>query len=86
MSFQPPLELLEESERIGRQFAERDARASGTPFTSFFSPTEILQLARSSGFKSARQVSAQMLNERKFADTSDALRTTNGEEILVANT
>jgi O-methyltransferase involved in polyketide biosynthesis len=53
---------------------------------SFFSPTEILQLARSSGFKSARQASARMLNERKFADTSDGLRTTNGEEILVANT
>lgn len=38
MTFQPPLELLGEEERIGRQFAENGARSAGTPFISFFAP------------------------------------------------
>ena len=41
MTFQPPLELLDPAERPGRLFAVNGARASGTPFRSFFSPAEI---------------------------------------------
>src|SRR5438128_829666 len=64
MTFQPPLELLEEEERPGRQVVERGARAAGTPFISFFAPSEILALACDAGFKDARHVSAAMLNQR----------------------
>jgi O-methyltransferase involved in polyketide biosynthesis len=86
MTFMPPLALLEEGERIGRQFAENGARAAGTPFISFFAPAEIVELARQAGFADARHVSAVMLNERYFSGRTDGLRTSNGEELLVATT
>jgi methyltransferase (TIGR00027 family) len=84
MTFQPPLELLEEPERPGRLFVEQRAREAGTPFLSFFAPEEIMALAREAGFSAVEHVSAAVLNARYFADRSDGLRTTNGEELLVA--
>jgi O-methyltransferase involved in polyketide biosynthesis len=86
MTFQPPLELLEEGDRPGRQAVEKGARAAGTPFLSFFTPPEILALARDAGFKDAQHVSAAMLNQRYFAGRMDGLRTSNGEELLLATT
>jgi methyltransferase (TIGR00027 family) len=86
MTFQPPLELLDPAERTGRLFAENGARASGTPFISFFSPAEILSLAQAAGFAGARHVSAAELNERYFSGRPDDLRTSSGEELLVATT
>jgi methyltransferase (TIGR00027 family) len=86
MTFQPPLELLEAAERTGRSFAENGARASGTPFISFYSPAEIQDLARTAGFAEVRHVSAAELNERYFSGRADGLHTTNGEELLVAVT
>jgi methyltransferase (TIGR00027 family) len=86
MTFLPPLGLVDEDERAGRMFAEKGARASGTPFLSFFSPQEILALARDAGFTGARHVSAAMLNQCYFAGRTDGLRTSNGEELLVATT
>ncbi|HEY2575614.1 MAG TPA: class I SAM-dependent methyltransferase [Streptosporangiaceae bacterium] len=86
MTFQPPLELLEEEERPARQAAENGARASGTPFISFYAPQEIVALARDTGFKDAQHVSAAMLNHRYFAGRTDGLRTSSGEELLVATT
>lgn len=84
MTFQPPLELLDEEDRAWRQAAENGARASGTPFISFYTPPEILALARDAGFTDARHVSAAMLNQRYFAGRTDGLRTSSGEELLVA--
>jgi methyltransferase (TIGR00027 family) len=86
MTFQPPLELLEEEDRHGRLAVEKGARAAGTPFLSFFAPEEILGMAREAGFAEVRHVSAAMLNERYFAGRSDGLRTSNGEELVVATT
>ena len=43
-------------------------------------------MARRTGFKEARHVSAAMLKERYFADRTDDLRTSPGEELLVATT
>jgi methyltransferase (TIGR00027 family) len=86
MTFQPPLELLEAAERTGRSFAENGARASGTPFISFYSPAEIQDLAREAGFAEVRHVSAAELNERYFRGWTDGLRTSSGEELLVAVT
>jgi methyltransferase (TIGR00027 family) len=86
MTFQPPLELLEEDDRQGRLAVEKGAKAAGTPFLSFFAPAEILDMAREAGFAEARHVSAAMLNDRYFAGRSDGLRTSNGEELLVATT
>jgi methyltransferase (TIGR00027 family) len=86
MTFQPPVELLEEDDRPGRLAVEKGARAAGTPFLSFFAPAEILDMSREAGFAEARHVSAAMLNDRYFAGRSDGLRTSNGEELLVATT
>lgn len=86
MTFQPPLELLDEEDRPGRLAVEKGARAGGTPFLSFFAPEEIVGMAREAGFAEVRHVSAAMLNERHFAGRSDGLRTSNGEELLVATT
>ena len=84
MTFQPPLDLLEPAERTGRGYAERGARASGTPFLSFFSPDGILELAREAGFAQVRHVPATELNQRYFGGRDDGLRTSSGEELLVA--
>jgi methyltransferase (TIGR00027 family) len=86
MTFQPPLNLLEPAERTGRGYAERGARASGTPFLSFFSPDGILELAREAGFAQVRHVPAAELNQRYFGGRDDGLRTSSGEELLVATT
>lgn len=85
MSFLLPLEMADPEVRPGLERAVQGARASGTPFISFFTPQEMLQLAREAGFKEARHVSAGMLAERYFADRSDGLRPpNNAEELLVA--
>jgi methyltransferase (TIGR00027 family) len=85
MSFLLPLEMADPEVRPGLERAVQGARASGTPFISFFTPTAMLQLAREAGFREARHVSAAMLAERYFAGRSDGLRPpNNAEELLVA--
>lgn len=86
MTFMRPLELVEPEQQQAWQFAERGARASGTPFISFFSPTQIVALAREAGFPEAQYVSADSLNQRYFVGRADGLRTSNAEELLVAKT
>lgn len=87
MSFMLPMELLDPDVRPGVERAAEGARASGTPFISFFTPAEMLALARDAGFKEARHVSAAMLAERYFAGRTDGLRPpNNSEELLVATT
>jgi hypothetical protein len=67
--------------------AEKGARASGTPFISFFTPPEIQALAREEGFAHARHVSAADLTRRYFDGRTDGLRPpANAEELLVAGT
>jgi methyltransferase (TIGR00027 family) len=87
MSFMLPIELLDPEVRPGVERAAEGARASGTPFISFFTPTEMLALARDAGFKQVQHVSAAMLAERYFAGRTDGLRPPdNSEELLVATT
>ncbi len=85
-TFLLPAELLDEEDRAGLQAAARGARASGTPFVTFFAPEEMLALARDAGSRDARHVSAADLNQRYFAGRTDGLRTSRGEELLVATT
>jgi len=86
MTFLLPPELLDDAYRPGYEAAERGARAAGTPFISFYTPEEMLELARTAGFKDARHVSAPLLNQRYFAGRSDGLQMSKGEELLVATT
>lgn len=87
MSFMLPLELLGPDIRPGVERAAAGARASGTPFISFFTPEEMLAMAREAGFKNVQHVSAAQLAQRYFADRTDGLRPPdNSEELLVART
>jgi methyltransferase (TIGR00027 family) len=87
MTFLLPLELADPEVRPGLEFAERGARASGTPFLSFFTPTQMLTLAREAGFRQVQHVSAATLAQRYFAGRTDGLRPpNNAEELLVATT
>jgi methyltransferase (TIGR00027 family) len=86
MTFLLPLELAEAEVPPGLQQAEKGARASGTPFISFFTPTEMLTLARDAGFREVQHVSATSLAQRYFAGRTDSLRPpNNSEELLVAS-
>ncbi|MCH8685691.1 class I SAM-dependent methyltransferase [Pedomonas mirosovicensis] len=85
VTFLVPLELADPDVRPGLEMAEKGARASGTPFLSFFTPLEILALAQEAGFGQARHISADDLARRYFADRPDGLRPPrNAEELLVA--
>jgi methyltransferase (TIGR00027 family) len=86
MTFMLPKELADPEERVARQFAENGARASGTPFISFFAPDEMLTLARDAGFARVDYVSGAMLARRYVANRTDGLHPTASEALLVANT
>lgn len=87
MSFMLPIELADAEMRPGIERAAAGARANGTPFISFFTPTEMLALAREAGFRETRHVSAAALAQRYFAGRTDGLRPpNNSEELLVAST
>ena len=86
MTFLLPAELLDDADRFGLQVSEKGARAAGTPFISFYTPPEMLALAREAGFKDVRHVPGTMLAERYFADRTDGLRPSSGEDLLLATT
>jgi methyltransferase (TIGR00027 family) len=87
MSFMLPIALAEPDVRPGIEAAARGARASGTPWVSFFTPEELLALARAAGFRVVEHVSSAALSARYFAGRSDGLRLpNNSEELLVATT
>ena len=87
MSFMLPIELADPEVRPGIERAAAGARANGTPFISFFKPTEIVTMAHDAGFKEVHHVSAAMLAERYFAGRTDGLRPpNNSEELLVTTT
>lgn len=87
MTFLLPLERAHPEERKGLQAANQGAQASGTPFISFFTPAEMLALAREAGLEAARHVSADELTRRYFSGRTDGLRPpANAEEFLVATT
>jgi len=87
MSFMLPIELADPEVRPGLVRAAEGARASGTPFLSFFTPAEMLALGREAGFRDVQHVSAAALARRYFAGRTDGLRPPdNSEELLVATT
>jgi methyltransferase (TIGR00027 family) len=86
MSFLLPPDLAAPELRPGLERSASGARAAGTPFISFFTPDEMVALAREAGFRDARVVSGVDLAQRYFAGRSDGLRTFSGEEMLVATT
>lgn len=86
MTYILPLELADPAERPGLEAAVRGARASGTPFVSFFTPPEMLALAREAGFRETEHVSGVDLSQRYFAGRPDGLGASGAEELLIATT
>ena len=86
MTYLLPLELAPAEERVIYEFAIKGARASGTPFISYFRPEEMRQLVHECGFKEAHRISATDYTERYFTDRTDGLHPASSEELLVAKT
>ena len=87
MSFMLPIEQADPEVRPGIERAVAGAQANGTPFISFFTPTEMLTLAGDDGFREVQHLSAATLAQRYFAGRTDGLRPpNNSEELLVATT
>jgi methyltransferase (TIGR00027 family) len=85
MTFLLPMDLVDPEVRSGFEMAEKGARASGTPFLSFFTPAEIMALADEAGFTKVQHVTGAELALRYFADRTDGLRPpNNAENLLVA--
>ncbi|WP_329364715.1 class I SAM-dependent methyltransferase [Streptomyces sp. NBC_00669] len=83
MTFQLPTELVDPVDRPIREATLKNARASRTPFISFYAPHEMLALARTAGFPSAHHVSGSDLCHRYFTARPDALRPSTGEDFLI---
>jgi methyltransferase (TIGR00027 family) len=86
MSFLLPPELVDAPDRSGLETSARGARSSGTPFVSFFTPDELVTMARTAGFVDVRHVAGKELAERYFAGRADGLRPSSGEDLIVATT
>ncbi|GAA2620670.1 class I SAM-dependent methyltransferase [Streptomyces axinellae] len=86
MTFLLPAERVEDADRPGLRDSEEGARSSGTPFISFYTPEEMLALAREAGFQDARHVPGSALADRYFAARADGLRPSSGEDLLLATT
>jgi len=86
MTFLLPAELTKGEERKQHKEVQKNARASGTPFLSFFTPAEMLAMARDAGFASVTHVSAADLIQRYFIGRTDGLRPSSGESFLIATT
>ena len=84
MTFMLPVELADPADRPGLEGAARGARASGTPWISFYTPEEIADLARSVGFADVRCVATAELAERYLAGGADGPRPASGESLLLA--
>jgi len=86
MTFMLPIDLLEPEDHRMYEWAQKGAAASGTPFASLFTPTDMLALARESGFKEVQHLSGTGLAQRYFSGRTDGLRPSSGEDFLVATT
>lgn len=86
MTFMLPLEEVNPEDQAGYQMALKGAQASGTPFISFFTPKQMLDLARGIGFQKAEHLSTMDLIPRYFAGRPDGLKPSSGEEFLIVTT
>ena len=86
MTFYLPIDLLDDEDKQMQEMAEKGARASGTPFVSFFSPDEVLAMATNAGFKNSKTISTRDLEQSYFKDRTDGLLPASGEVFLLATT
>ena len=78
-------DLIEPAEQAARRTTESGASASGHPWVSAYSPTELAALAAAAGFDDVRHVPSAELSERYFSARTDDLRPLSSEDLLVAS-
>jgi methyltransferase (TIGR00027 family) len=86
MTFNLPIELVDAEDKPLIEMSEKGAKASGTPMISFFSPDEMLALAREAGFKEAKTISTKDMKQNYFMNRTDNLIPASGEVFLLATT
>jgi len=86
LTYMLPVELVEPEEQPVHRATDAAARASGTPFISYYTPDEIVALARDAGLSTVQTVTADDYTQRYFADRADGLRPFTTEELLIATT
>lgn len=86
LSFLLPKELLKPEEQRLLEMAMKGAAAAGTPFLSFFTPAQMLELATEAGLRNAAIISGSDLSNRYFTGRKDGLSASGAEPILVAAT
>jgi methyltransferase (TIGR00027 family) len=86
MTFMLPFELVDEADRPGLEGAARGAEMSGTPWLSYYTPDEMVTVARDAGFAGARAVTTAEIADRYLGGRTDGLSAASGESILVART
>ena len=86
MTYMLPVELVKPEEHQVHRATDAAARASGTPFISYYTPEQIVAVARDAGLSNVQTVTADDYTQRYFADRADGLRPFTTEELLVATT
>jgi methyltransferase (TIGR00027 family) len=86
MTFMLPIELADEADRPGLEGAARGARASGTPWISFYEPEEMLAMASEAGFKTVDHLPTSTVADPYLSGRSDGLKAASGESLLLART
>ena len=84
MTFLLPPELVDDAERQMQVDVEHKARNSGTPFVSYYSPDEMVEMCFGAGFSSVKHVSPAELTELYFSGRTDGLRPPTAEQLVVA--
>ena len=75
---------MDEEDKPMQVIAEKGASEAGTPFISFFSPDDILNLASEAGFKEQKTISTQDMIQYYFMNRTDNLLPASGEVFLLA--
>ena len=84
ISFYLPVKLLEKEDQPMQEMANKGAQQSGTPFISFFSPEEVIAIAKESGLKNTDLVSTEDIKDLYFKNRTDGLSPASGEVFLLA--
>ncbi|MFD1630290.1 class I SAM-dependent methyltransferase [Pseudopedobacter beijingensis] len=85
MTFMLPFNLISKTDQPLQQISIDGAKKSGTPFISFFSPEEAIDLANSCHLKEIQIATYEDLENIYFIDRSDNLSPADGEIFLMAD-
>jgi hypothetical protein len=84
MTFLLSTELVDDADRAGLQIARTAPEQPEYRSSAFYTPDEMLALARDAGFNGTRYVAGASFAELYFANRTDGLRLSSGEDLLLA--